>query len=152
MKRKILSFLLAFVLVISALPLTGINLTADAGWPYDHLDGETDEWFYSTSHDYYDDYGGLTVYWYKGNRKNVVIPSEINGIPVTCVDGLWTNKEYHDAYGDPWYDTSNVESIVVPDTVKVLSGSFYNLENLKSVTLPEGLERIENRTFTAAAN
>lgn len=147
MKRKIMSILLAFVLVVSALPLSGIDLTADAGWPYDHLDGETDEWFYSTNHDYYDDYGGLTVYWYKGNQKNVVIPSEINGIPVTCVDGLWTDKEVHDAYGEPWYDTSNVESIVVPDTVKVLSGSFYNLENLKSVTLPEGLERIENRTF-----
>lgn len=147
MKRKIMSILLAFVLVVSALPLSGIDLIADASWPYDHLDGETDEWFYSTNHDHYDDYGGLAVYWYKGNEKNVVIPSEINGIPVTCVDILWTNKEYHDVYGDPWYDTSNVESIVVPDTVKVLSGSFYNLENLKSVTLPEGLERIESCTF-----
>ena len=148
MKRKILSFLLILTLIITAMPLTDINLTAEASFPNNyHIEGETDEWYYTTNFNEFSSYGGLMIYWYKGNQKNVVIPSEINGIPVTCVEMLWTDKEMQDKYGDPWYDTSNIESVVVPDSVKVLEGSFYNLENLKSVTLPEGLKRIWDRAF-----
>ncbi len=148
MKIKILSFLLVLALIITTISFSDINLTAGAAFPNnDHIEGETDEWFYTTNFNEFSSHGGLMVYWYKGNQKNVVIPSEINGIPVTCVDTLWTDKEMQDKFGDPWYDTSNIESVVVPDTVKVLHGSFYNLENLKSVTLPEGLERIWNRAF-----
>ena len=143
MKRKILSLLLALALIITAIPFSGIELTADAAVKY--IYGETDEWYYSTAYNQYDEYGGLKVYCYKGNQKNVVIPSEINGIPVTVVGTMWSDEENDER--TPYYDTSNVETVVVPETVKYLSASFKNLTNLKSVTLSEGLEVIGNNTF-----
>ncbi len=146
MKRKILSLLLALALIITAIPFSGIELTADAAIAAGkYVSGETDEWYYTTSYNQYDEYGGLKIYCYKGNQKNVVIPSEINGIPVTAVGSMWTDIEHSDR--TPYYDTSNVETVVVPETVKYLIGSFANLTNLKSVTLSEGLEVIGNNTF-----
>lgn len=135
------------------MPLTGINfnsLRASAHQKLsDIIKGETDEWCYTNNicYTYLNEYGGLTIYDYKANEKNVVIPSEINGIPVTCVAGLYTDKDQGETYDMPYWDTSNVESIVVPSSVKVLYGSFRDLVNLKSVTLSEGLEVISGGTF-----
>lgn len=152
MKRKILSFLLVLTFVITAISLSGINFKSLALSYNDnmlYIEGETEDWHYSTYYNNSDREGGMKVYWYKGNQKNVVIPSEINGIPVIRVDDLCVDIELHERNPDkyPLYDTSNVESVVVPETVKSLYGSFENLTNLKSVTLSEGLECIGAYTF-----
>ncbi len=157
MKRKILSFLLILTLIITAMPLTGIDftdlMTAFAVGTKNNY-GFIGDWYYTTNFTGFEEYGGAKISIYKANEKNVVIPSEINGIPVTCVGSLWTDKEMHDKYPNRthWFDTSNIESVVVPESVKELSGSFRNLTNLKSVTLPEGLEVIGGRTFENCTN
>ena len=152
MKRKILSFFIILALIIAAAPVSGIDFTSLAATADKTraVRGETEDWFYCFD----EEYGGLVVCQYKSNEKNVVIPSEINGIPVTCVGRLWTDKEMHEKYPHriPWFDTSNIETIVVPESVRKLSGSFSNLTNLKSVTLCEGLEVIGNRTFDDCIN
>lgn len=143
--KKIISYVLILMLVITAIPMSGIELTADAATVGKYIHGETDEWYYTTNYNQYDEYGGLKIYCYKGNQKNVVIPSEINGIPVTAVGRMWTDIEHRDS--TPYYDTSNVETVVVPETVRLLNGTFNNLVNLKSVTLSEGLEEISGNVF-----
>ena len=45
---------------------------------------------------------------------------KINGIPVTVVGTMWSDAENDERA--PYYDTSNVETVVVPETVKYLSG------------------------------
>ena len=117
MKRKILSFLLTLILIIAAFPISkfsNINgMTANAAVVTigKYIRGETDEWYYTTNYAQYEKYGGLKIYCYKGNQKNVVIPSEINGIPVTAVGSMWTDPEHSDRI--PYYDTLNVETVVV---------------------------------------
>lgn len=54
----------------------------------------------------------------------------------------------------PTDGTNTVETIVVPDTVKYLNGinlnnGYYWVENLKKITLPEGLEIIGDWAFAA---
>ncbi len=142
--KKLCSLIMAVMLIFSVLLLTEIDFSAlfasAANAPFYLVEGETDDYFYTND----GNSDGLTVYAYKGNEKNVIIPSEINGIPVTIVNRLHTEENTDD---EPYFDTSNVESIVVPDSVKVINGAFQNLVNLKSVTLPEGLEYIETDSF-----
>ncbi len=46
------------------------------------------------------------------------------------------------------YDVEKAEEIVIPEgVVSISSGAFWNMENLKRVTLPEGLKIIGDRVF-----
>ena len=68
-------------------------------------------------------------------EKDVVIPSHINGKPVTVID--------EDAFCE-----SDITSIVIPWTVrKIDEDAFVDCKNLVSVTLSEGLESISNSAF-----
>ena len=94
--------------------------------------------------DYYDDYyeygeykgfeyeirsGAVTILWYSGNQKNVVIPETIKGYPVTEISE-W-------AFNNSW----TLESVVIPASVtEIGTESFAWCENLKKIEVAGGNE------------
>ena len=79
--------------------------------------------------------GGITIHAYTGNRKSVVIPDALDGLPVTEIDsGAFMHSEITD--------------IVIPDTVKIIGDrAFCRCEQLISVNIPKSLERIGCMAF-----
>ena len=74
--------------------------------------------------------GELTKY--KGKDKNIIIPSEIGGVPV--------KKIGHYAFSG----CESITSVTIPGGVTFIDeGAFYMCPNLKSVTVPKSVETIE---------
>jgi len=70
-----------------------------------------------------------------GENKNIEIPSQIDGYDVTEI--LWITFFQ---YGN------NLESVVLPDTIKILNG-FGNQPFLKHIVLKDGIETIGDSAF-----
>lgn len=70
---------------------------------------------------------------YNGLENNIVIPSHINGLPVTSIaDGAFS-------------DNKTIVSVEVPETIKMIgssqgSGVFFNCTSLKNIKLNTGIE------------
>lgn len=119
--KKNIAFLLALTIVGScATPLsqTGmLNMTsieASAATNYNGFE-------YTVSSN------NVTITNYTGTSKNVTIPENINGKKVTAI-GSWA------------FSSKAIESVVIPNTVVSLGDySFYNCQNLKTVTLSNQL-------------
>lgn len=80
--------------------------------------------------------GEITIKQYKGNETNVVIPSFIDGKPVTEIAG-YTFKM-----------NRKVTSITIPGGVTVIGcNTFEKCTSLTSVTIPEGLTGIGDNAF-----
>ncbi len=81
-------------------------------------------------------YGGKTITEYVGSAKNVVVPSVIDGKPVTEI------------LGAAFSYNENIESVYLPDTVYAIKSSSFKLcSNLKSVRLPSGVSSIGIEAF-----
>ncbi len=76
----------------------------------------------------------ITITRYNGNEKNVVIPSQINSLPVTHI-------------GHSAFSYSNLTSIIIPETVKTIGHSAFSDNNLTSVVIPKGVKTIGIRAF-----
>ena len=141
MKRRILSLVLAFVMVIGLLPVSAFAATLDNGIRY---------WVYA-------DYVEITGYG--GTATEVVIPAEIEGLPVTAIgkEAFYNHKkltriELPDGIttiGDSaFYNCSSLTSINVPDSVTTISRyAFYNCSKLTSINIPDEITVIEPCTF-----
>ncbi|MBQ3665372.1 MAG: leucine-rich repeat protein, partial [Lachnospiraceae bacterium] len=78
---------------------------------------------------------GITITKYKDTNPNLVIPSEIDGLPVTAIKAFTFND-------------SNIESITIPDTITELSGyALYGATKLKTVELPDTMTEIGMYAF-----
>ena len=66
--------------------------------------------------------------------KELTIPSEVKGKPVTAI--------YYDAFKD----NTTLEKVIIPSSVKKVNG-FSGCTNLKEVKMGEGVERIEQEAF-----
>lgn len=78
---------------------------------------------------------------YNKNLKEVIVPSEINGLPVVAIGPS--------AFSHPEVDKRQfIETIILPDTVKEIgNNAFYNQIYLAKMVIPEGVTRIEKTTF-----
>lgn len=91
------------------------------------------------------DFTQIMITNYKGTKANVVIPSEIQGVPVTKVK-IWLSDtlktiDIPEGVVAIYLDGNNysaLTSIKLPTTLKCI-WSFWGAPNLKSVELPEGL-------------
>lgn len=147
MKRKILSVLLIFTLIISISPLTGLDLS----------DTFLSKAFAAESDFTWGDYICTTINEkevrlkeYLGDDTDIIIPSEINGMPVTsigveCFSCNWPSKNIE--------NNNKIESITVPSTVvTICSAAFEYMDNLKAVTLSEGIQVIGDSAFAYCSN
>ncbi len=68
-----------------------------------------------------------------GSEKDVTIPNYIEGYPVTIISSFRTYFPKDDSEKDQFTDTSMIESLTIPESVKVLSPNSIDAENLKTV-------------------
>jgi hypothetical protein len=70
---------------------------------------------------------------YKGTAKDVVIPAEINGIPVTSIGRAFAYKK--------------LTSVVIPDSVTSIGNGAFNGNQLTSITIPDSVTSIGDSAF-----
>ena len=72
---------------------------------------------------------------YTGSDKHVVIPSQIDGMPVSLLLGV-PDKEYSYLATEGVFENTGVESVIIPDTVVKIGGrAFMGCKSLSSVSL-----------------
>jgi hypothetical protein len=83
----------------------------------------------------YDAGNGIAVITgYTGSAKNVRIPDQINGLPVTMI-------------GDNAFREKQLTSVTLPDSVTVIGEAAFYKNQLTSVTIPNGVTTIGNFAF-----
>lgn len=75
---------------------------------------------------------GVRISGYSGSEKNIVIPSTINGLPVRSLSG---------------FEGKGLESISLPNTVKVIDNSAFANNSIKVVVIPESVININTNAF-----
>jgi hypothetical protein len=84
--------------------------------------------------EYYADNGSITITRYIGTVKDVVIPEEIDNLPVVVIGrGAFSNNQ--------------LTGVVIPNSVREIRGSAFSFNQLRSVALPGSLTGIENEAF-----
>ncbi len=149
MKRKILSFLLIFTFMVTAIPLTGIDFTGFAASTSEEIRS-----FLSGDFEYIIiNENEVEIKTYFGDDTEVIIPSEIKDMPVTSIG------EYSFTGGDrptktDWavhpnaYYNKKIQKVVIPSSVKKIRAEAFSFnDSLENVILNEGLELIDEFAF-----
>ena len=118
MQKRILSLLLALVLVFGLLPVTASANELDNGLQYE----------------VYDD--SVSIIGYSGLATEVIIPDQIEGLPVTSISGY------------AFLDCSNVTRIVLPESISTIGvQAFSNCTRLSEISIPERVTWIDSEAF-----
>lgn len=160
--KRLLSLLLALMMIISAAPLSGISVFAAENQDYEYQVSEksvaqTNEPAITQDTAYEDDAqetkewelvevesgdfkgiilenGTVRIESYKGTATDLVIPSEIEGYKVTEIDGFGYN--------------TNLVSVTIPEGVVTIGGdAFYGCTSLEKVTIPNSVKIIDPYAF-----
>jgi hypothetical protein len=81
--------------------------------------------------------GTISIASYFGSGNTVVVPSEIDGLPVTSI-------------GEYAFEYSTITNITIPNSVTNIGDyAFYECHNLASITIPNSITSIGNYAFAA---
>ncbi len=155
--KKFLSICLSIMFVFGSLPMADIGLenlfsvTSEAAYRIEINDKMYNGFAYRIYDDSEDGHEYVYILKYMGKEENVVVPDEIDGLPVEYLDEncLSPKKGYApsgNAYDNP--DNVNIKTVVLPDNLKrIPTECFYNCTNLTNVKLPKKLEEIGYSAF-----
>ena len=119
--KRFLSLLLALLMIISTVPLSGMSAFA----------AESGDFEYTILGD-----GTVEITGYNGTASDLVIPSEIDGYRVTSI-GYAAFK-----------DNTDLVSVVIPDgVIKINYDGFSGCSSLKDVSIPNSVTTIEMGAF-----
>lgn len=142
MKRKIISLILIFTLIITAMPFTGIDFSDIFALKVSAEEAENFMWGDYECKIINTNEVEIVLYW--GTDTEVIIPSEINGMPVTSIG----KYSFHGYRGNNMDNNYKIETVVIPSSVKTIgTEAFGVVDCLKNVILNEGLEKIEKYAF-----
>ncbi|MBQ7003335.1 MAG: leucine-rich repeat protein [Oscillospiraceae bacterium] len=115
---KLMAALLAAAMMTAGGSLLPVSAETETTWKYENCG----------------DY--ITITGGDVNASTLIIPEEIDGLPVTCIDSC-AFEQY-----------TALTSVVIPDSVTTIGESaFAECGNLVTVVLPEGVEAILGSTF-----
>ena len=130
--------------------LNALNATIIEGKRFTRNDSEIENWIHSLNVTptlqtadltYEKNENGYTVTGLIGENKNIVIPAEYEGLPVTEIG--------NDAFAYSRH-TADIISVSIPDSITIIGrNAFYNRSELTSVTISENsmLTAINNNAF-----
>lgn len=119
MIKKVLSFILALLIIFLTTILIGCDKTISSGdFTYELVDGKAE------------------ITGYTGKEIEINVPDSIDGHTVTSIGDKAFNEQV------------KIEKITLPSTIKQIGkSSFFSCTRLKSINLPEGLSIIGNCAF-----
>ncbi len=167
--KKLLIVTVAVAMVVTAMPLTGINfggVLKAFGYSYcenfekaEFVSGDyaynVIKWHYPYDEDIYMDgqyklkyYEGVKIVDYHGSETTLVIPEYIDSKPVIGVGfNTITEKCTHKE------NKNQIESIVLPVTLKFIDRyAFKSMSNLKTITMTNNVEYISYESFYGCVN
>ena len=142
--HKLLSLLLALVMIISAVPLSGISVFAAESGDFEYRILEN---------------GTAEITKYNGYAIDLVIPSEIDGYKVSSIG---SDAFYYCTYladiiipnsvtsigSDAFYGCTSLADIIIPNSVTSIgSGAFSGCTSLKSINIPNAVTSIGSYAF-----
>lgn len=120
-KSKLLSFILAAVMIISMIPLT-MPVSAresENGFEYEIIDGRA------------------TVTAYIGDSYDPIVPNYLGGYPVTAI-GDWA-----------FFENLQLTTVTLPESLTLIgNNAFCGCCNLMGINIPESVEHIGDNAFT----
>ena len=87
---------------------------------------------------------------------NLVIPNEIDSLPVTKIGwAAFSNNHLTSVFipnsvttiANLAFDNNNLSSVVIPESVETIGWLAFSNNNLQAVSLPSGIERLEDGVF-----
>ncbi len=106
-----------------------------ATWQYKEAVDEWADWDYIINGD------EVTINGYLGTETDLVIPSTIQGLPVTSIGN------------SAFFDCDSLTGITIPDSVTTIGDrAFYDCESLASITIPESVTSIGYEAFRTCAS
>ena len=84
------------------------------------------------------DDGGIRIQGYLGNQSTIVIPAEIEGLPVVEIGNA--------AFTSSWCKAS-VVSVILPNTLKTIDDNAFEGSAISEINLPNTLTHIGSRAF-----
>jgi len=134
--KKLLSALLATLLLLTMLPLGIISVSAESEEPEVYVEGD---FRYTVNN------GEATLIQYTGREADLVIPLTLGGYPVTTIGGgafVYYESEYQE------YPTTHIVTVSLPDSVVTIgANAFYRCYLLESIDFGNNVQRIESYAF-----
>ena len=119
--KKLLSFLLATILLLTCIPVGVVSVSAE---------DSSGDYYYTVTN------GKATITDYFGSATKLVIPSKLGGYPVTEIGNF------------VFYDRAKITSVTIPDSITTIGEyAFFRCSKLKSVTLGTGIKTIGVSAF-----
>ncbi|MDE7226782.1 MAG: leucine-rich repeat domain-containing protein [Treponemataceae bacterium] len=103
------------------------------------------------------DASGVRILKYNGSAKSVVIPAEIEGLPVKEISNAFRDNEtlkrvtipdsVQVIYDSAFSGCTALESVTLGNSVQEIGGSAFACTALESVTIPDSVKRIGQYAF-----
>ena len=87
----------------------------------------------------YEDHIAITKYRGPEGGGRVIVPGEIDGLPVTEI-------------GVGAFISSSIKSISLPDSIKSIKNSAFSSSSISEIDIPEGVTAIDSTVFDSCAN
>ena len=163
MKNKKNILMLIFIaatinIIIAQTPITDFEyelITSDTGklFRYDDDDEEKGVYLHVRKVD------TVAITKYLGRSSHVVIPASIDGYPVTEVWSIFEKNKNIKSVVIPdsvevlagTFAFTNITDIVLPNSIKLMSGTFYS-SKITNIKLPKNLKAIGDQAFAYCKN